>query len=326
MTTGLIAPDGIVGTLPSYPGVASGPNAPTIVLYTEKILDYFISGTVNGYVSGGTFTAATGGSKNKLQLGTATGNTINYTPSVTTSEQPPASGSFTVYFGSTTAAGGGSSNPIQAVTCTGVAAATQAGAPAGSENLTGCSGGTGFVALGNWVGGPGAAIEPYSVLSQIGEGKNGASSGPEKLFGNNEDLTVLRAAYDHRRDPLHRSGADQRHDLHTGSDPGAYDDVSNPYQQTSPSSTSPTQPQRPAASTRPSCASSARAARSSPTPTGASGCSCPERGRATATATRSTRSSTPPRPTAQHWSVPKVVLSTDYTFAASAPGRRPQRR
>ena len=91
MTSGLIAPDGIVGTLPS--GSLGAPSDATVVLYTEKLLDYFISGTVNGFVTGSgqsaAFTAATGGSKNKLALPQAT---INYTPSVFTSEQPPSNG------------------------------------------------------------------------------------------------------------------------------------------------------------------------------------------------------------------------------------------
>ena len=73
MTTGLVAPDGIVGTIPSFPGAPAGS---TIVLYTEKILSYFIVGTVNGAVS----------SSGKFTSGNVTlpAATINYTPSVTT--------------------------------------------------------------------------------------------------------------------------------------------------------------------------------------------------------------------------------------------------
>ena len=41
MTTGLVAPDGIVGVLPSYPGA---PGGSTIVMYTEKILNYYDAG------------------------------------------------------------------------------------------------------------------------------------------------------------------------------------------------------------------------------------------------------------------------------------------
>ena len=47
VTTGLKAPDGIVGTLPSYPGAPAGS---TVVLYTEKLLAYFIVGTTDGSV------------------------------------------------------------------------------------------------------------------------------------------------------------------------------------------------------------------------------------------------------------------------------------
>ena len=57
VTTGLRAPDGIVGTLPKYPGAPAGS---TVVLYTEKELAYFIVGTTNGSVSGTTFTKRNG--------------------------------------------------------------------------------------------------------------------------------------------------------------------------------------------------------------------------------------------------------------------------
>ena len=42
MTSGLVAPDGIVGTLPSYPGAPAGS---TIVMYTEKEFAYYVAGT-----------------------------------------------------------------------------------------------------------------------------------------------------------------------------------------------------------------------------------------------------------------------------------------
>ncbi len=118
VTTGLKAPDGIVGTLPSYPGA---PADSTVVLYTEKLLAYFIVGTTNGSVSGSTFKAGS------VTLGPPT--TINYTPSVHPSEPLPSTGSFKIYLGTTV------TSPIQEVTCTGIVPATQAGVPAGSENL-----------------------------------------------------------------------------------------------------------------------------------------------------------------------------------------------
>jgi hypothetical protein len=327
MSTGLLAPDGIVGTLPSessYNGTPV-PAGATTVLYTEKVLNYFIVGTINGYVTGSTFTAATGGSKNTFQLPEGT---INYSPSVTTSEPLPASGSFTIYLGSTTAAGGGSSNPIQAVTCTGWTTTVPSAAPAGSVDLTGCSGGTGFVALGNWVGGPNSAIAPYSVLAQIGEGKNGTSSGPEKLFGNNEDYTVLRAAYTTDGVNFTDLGPVSGTTSGTGSTSGGYSDVSNPLQQYSPASS--------ASPTTPTLAPSAPANLSQgasdqielryigsrgaivTNPDGSIGMfltgAWASDGDSDAFNQIFYVSSTDG---GQTWSVPRVVLSTDYSFAAS---------
>jgi hypothetical protein len=167
-TNGLIAPDGIVGALPSsYNSTLAAalstqqgatvtiPSNATVILYGEKILNYYIEGTVTSAV-------------------TLPASTITMTPSTSTSE-PLSSGSNTIYLGSTAG-----STP-QTVTCTGYAAGT----------FTGCSGGTGTVAAGNDVGGPGAAIASFGTLNAIGEGKNKAAS----LFKNNEDLTVLRYAY-----------------------------------------------------------------------------------------------------------------------------------
>ncbi|HTR89492.1 MAG TPA: Ig domain-containing protein, partial [Solirubrobacteraceae bacterium] len=222
MTTGLDAPDGIVGTLPSYPGA---PEGSTVVLYTQKVLSYFIVGTTDGPVEGGKFKAGTV----KLSAGSFT---INYKPSVTESEPLPASGSFKIYLGTEVG------QPIQTVTCKGVAPAV-AGAPAGSEDLTECSGGTGSVKEGNWIGGPNAATAPLSALEQIGEGNNGKSKGPQKLFGNNEDLTVLRAAWTSNGSEFHDLGAISGSTSGTGSTSGEYNDLSNPLQTVSPSASSP---------------------------------------------------------------------------------------
>ncbi len=147
-TSGLIAPDGIISTLPHYQGAPRGSVA---VLYTEKIVNYFTPTTTTAAV---TLPAAT------LPVGD-------------TSALKPVNGSVTVSLG--TAAG------IVQVTCTG----------ADATDLTGCSGGTGAVAKGSSVGAPGAAVTPYDRLAKIGEGKNK----PKSLYGNNEDYTVVRAAY-----------------------------------------------------------------------------------------------------------------------------------
>jgi hypothetical protein len=196
-TNGLIAPDGIVGTIPAtsptpYPGAPSGS---TVVIYGEKILNYYIEGTTTTSL-------------------TLPASTITFTPSGTPTA-PLTSGSNTIYLGSTA-----SSTP-QTVTCTAY--------NAGTHTLTGCSGGTGTVASGNDVGGPGAAIAPWSVLAAIGEG--GKSAKPASLFKNNEDLTVLRAAY--TTDGVNFTDLGQI----SGSSGGAsnYDDVNNPSAQGYPS-------------------------------------------------------------------------------------------
>ncbi|MHB8242408.1 MAG: putative Ig domain-containing protein [Solirubrobacteraceae bacterium] len=300
MTTGLIAPDGIVGTLPKYPGA---PQGSTVVLYTEKLLSYFIVGTTDGSVS----------SANKYTAGKITlpAATINFKPSVTASEPLPPSGPITIYLGTEVG------QPIQAVTCTGVAPATQTGVPAGSENLTGCTGGAGPVAEGNWIGGPNAATAPYSVLSQIGEGTNSKSKGPQKLFGNNEDLTVLRAAYTNDGVNFTDLGPISGSTSGTGDNAGSYNDISNPLQTTSPSSTSPTSLSPGSTDTNELRFVGSRGTIIT-NPDGSLGMflsgAWASDGDSDAFNQIFYSSST----NGQEWSVPKVVLSTDYSFAASA--------
>jgi hypothetical protein len=297
VTTGLKAPDGIVGTLPSYPGA---PAKSTVVLYTEKVLAYFIVGTIDGSVSGSTFT------KGAVSL---PASTITYTPSVHPSEPLP-SGTFKIYLGTEVG------KPIQEVTCTGFSAATQSGVPGGSFNLTGCAGGTGKVEEGNWVGGPNAAIAPVSALEKIGEGKN-TSKGPEKLFGNNEDLTVLRAAYTENGINFTDLGPISGSTSGTGNDSGSYNDISNPFQQTSPSSVEPTNLAQGSPDT-----TQLRFVGSRGTivtnPDGSYGMflsgAWATDGDSDAFNQIFYTSST----NGKEWSVPKVVLSTEYKFAASA--------
>jgi hypothetical protein len=299
VTTGLKAPDGIVGTLPGYPGAPAGS---TVVLYTEKLLAYFIVGTTNGSVSGSTFKAGT------VAL---PASTINYTPSVHPSEPLPSSGSFEIYLG--TAVG----SPIQEVTCTGLTAATQTGVPAGSENLTGCTGGTGSVKEGNWVGGPNAAVAPVSTLEKIGEGKNSSSKGPEKLFSNNEDYTLLRAAYTENGINFTDLGPISGTTSGTGSDSGAYNDISNPDQQTSPSNASPTN-LAPGESDKTELRFVGSRGTIVTNPDGSYGMflsgAWATDGDSDAFNQIFYTSST----NGKEWSVPKVVVSTDYTFSASA--------
>ncbi len=187
-TNGLMAPDGIVGVIPSsvsYPGAPSGS---TVIIYGEKILDYFIEGTVATTVS-------------------LPASTITMTPSTSTAE-PLSSASNTIYLGT-------ASNGIQEVTCTAYSAGS----------FSGCSGGTGSVASGNDVGGPGAAVASSDTLGAIGEG----STKPKTLFKNNEDLTVLRAAYTTDGINFTDLGAI------SGSDPSHLTDINNPEGQAFPS-------------------------------------------------------------------------------------------
>jgi hypothetical protein len=303
MTTGLLAPDGIVGTLPAYAGA---PANSTVVLYTEKLLAYFVLGTVNGYVdSTGRFQAKA------IPLPQAA---INYTPSVTTSEPVPTSGLFTIYLGT-------AANGIQAITCSGsTSSGLPAGAPAGSVDLTGCGGGsgaTGSVAVGNWVGGPGAATVPFSVLDEIGEGNNGASKGPEKLFGNNEDYTVLRAAYTTDGASFTDLGPISGTTSGTGNDAGAYDDISNPLQQASPSTASPTSLAAGSPDT-----TELRFVGSRGTvitnPDGSYGMFLSGAWATDGDSDAYNQVFYTTSTDGKQWSVPKVVLGTDYTFAASA--------
>lgn len=299
VTTGLLAPDGIVGTLPSYPGAPAGS---TVVLYTQKVLSYFIVGTTTGAVSSsGKYTAG------KFTL---PASTINFKPSVTESEPLPQSGSFTISLGTEVG------QPIQKVTCTGVTAATQSGVPAGSENLTGCSGGTGPVAEGNWIGGPNAATAPYSVLSQIGEGNNGKSKGPEKLFGNNEDLTVLRAAYTTDGVNFTDLGAISGSTSGTGNDSGSYNDLSNPDQTSTPSATGPSNlaPGSPDTTELRYIGSRGTVVRN---PDGSFGLFLSGAWESDGDSDAFNQIFYSSSTNGKEWSVPQVVLSTDYTFSAS---------
>jgi hypothetical protein len=302
VTTGLKAPDGIVGTLPSYPGAPSGS---TVVLYTEKVLAYFIVGTIDGSVSGSTYKAGS------VTLPGAGSATITYTPSVHPSEPLPASGSFKIYLGST------ATEPIQEVTCGGFTKATQSGVPTGSYNLTGCTGGTGKVAEGNWIGGPDAATVPFSTLTQIGEGKDSKTKGPEKLFNNNEDLSVLRAAYTYNGINFTDIGPISGTASATGNDTGSYNDISNPYQTTSPSNTSPTD-LAPGESDNIELRFVGSRGSIITNPDGSYGMFLSGSWATDGDSDAFNQIFYSESSNGKEWSVPKVVLSTEYKFAASA--------
>ncbi len=314
VTTGLKAPDGIVGTLPSYPGAPAGS---TTVLYTEKLLAYFIVGTTDGSVSGSTSTYT----KGAVTLPVPAGNSITYTPSVHPSEPLPGSGEFKIYLGTEIG------KPIQEVTCTGFSKATQPGVPAGSYNLTGCTGGEGKVEEGNWVGGPNAAIAPISTLEQIGEGKN-TKKGPEKLFSNNEDLTVLRAAYTTNGVNFTDLGPISGTASETGEESGGYNDISNPNQQESPESSahpttataSPTSPTNLMQGSSDEVELRYVGSRGTiiTNPNGSFGMFLSGSWASDGDSDAFNQIFYTESANGKEWSVPKVVLSTEYKFAASA--------
>ena len=276
-TNGLISPDGIIGPLPSSANAAwSEPTAGNVVLYTEKIANYFIEGGINGTASAAesstysnyktlsatvpyTLSGPQTGSSSTLETGyvNTPGSTAidyNISPFPTESEQLPSSGSFNVYVGAEPNSGGAE---LDTLTCTGWDVNTHINDLYNPNlhtiDLLGCTGGPSTDVLnaghqGNWVAGPGAAIETdnsngVSVLQQIGEGKAITSKNAQKLFGNNEDYEVVRVAY--TTDGLSfadlgaisgsTSGSPAVGSTSSaGSDSGSYTDISNPYQQDVP--------------------------------------------------------------------------------------------
>ena len=167
------------------------------------------------------------------------------------------------------------------------------------------------------------------MLKQTGEGKNGKTSGPTELFGNNEDLSLLRAAYTTNGVSFTDLGAISSESVtNGGEDSGTYTDLSNPNQQESPENsanptvgtTSPTAPTN--LSPRSPDTVELRYIGSRGTiitnPDGSLGMflsgAWPSDGDSDAFNQIFYTSSTNG---GQTWSVPKVVLSTEYEFGAS---------
>jgi hypothetical protein len=177
-TSGLVAPDGIVGVLPTYPGAPSGS---TIVLYTEKELNYFMAGITN---AAGTYSSTAGTSISFF----ANGNTT------TTLGSPSAGSPVTVDVADDT------TSTVIPASCTGLTVGS-AGTAISSyaspliDTLTGCTVPTAdngnTYSTKDQIGAPGAALESPATLAKSGEG----STNQDKLYKNNEDLTVLRVAY-----------------------------------------------------------------------------------------------------------------------------------
>jgi large repetitive protein len=167
MTNGLVAPDGIVGVLPSYPGAPTGS---TVVMYTEKELSYFIAAQTTS----------------KTTLNT-TSFSMASTPFPYIGQDLPSTGPWTVSVGAS-APSPSTATAIVSVTCTGLNETTGA--------WTGCtapSANSGWTAASNsYIGAPGATTVSPTTLALTGEG---SASNIAKLYKNNEDLSVLRVAY-----------------------------------------------------------------------------------------------------------------------------------
>jgi hypothetical protein len=348
MTTGLVSPDGIVGTVSNTGTQASPekfngttvPSNATIMLYTEKIVNYFVEGELNGSLnsSGTTYTPGTGKEPSFSPPGGSMAYGLNYQPFPGKSEPLPANGTpFTIYTSTT-----GTSSPIIAITCTNWSTTVPTNAPSGSVDVYNCTGGTAGTKIlqtgstnskigegtGYWIGGPNAAVVPYSVLNKIGEGKDGKTSGPGRLFGNNEDYTVLRAAYTENGVNFTDLGPISGTASETGKESGGYNDISNPNQQESPESsadpttatTTPTSPTNltPGSSDEIELRYIGSRGTIITNPDGSLGMflsgSWPTDGDSDAFNQIFYTSS---KDGGQTWSVPKVVLSTEYEFKAS---------
>ncbi|MGD0683473.1 MAG: Ig-like domain repeat protein [Streptosporangiaceae bacterium] len=221
MTSGLVAPDGIVGTLPSYPNNAAVPSGATYVMYTEKELNYYIAAET---LSSGTFSSTKGGS-------------ITSAPGPYISADLPSSGPWTVQIGATQPSAQGGATAIIPVTCTGLSETTGTFSgctvPAADNGWTWAS--------NSYIAAPGATTLPAATLALTGEGKSADIS---KLNKNNEDLTVLRVAWTTNGTTFSSAGLANggiisgENNCASGNpictSTGSYDDISNPSTTVSP--------------------------------------------------------------------------------------------
>jgi hypothetical protein len=160
-TTGLTAPDGILGVIPSWqvnPRLHI-PRDATTFLYIDKQVNYFIPGTLVG----------------------------NLSLPITTPANIPVTGDYSSFGAGTyyVASNGDAASGPAAITCTGATNTP-------TDELTGCtSSATDSIAKGSDVGAPGSCITPGTVLQTTGEG----SLKGKTLFKNNEDYAAVRMAY-----------------------------------------------------------------------------------------------------------------------------------
>ena len=208
--SGLQAPDGIIGTVPaaSLPatlpnGTARGsiPSGATVVVYGEKLLNYYYSAIVGGTKSVSVPTSGGGVAVPVSSFGytgsgaqTHASLTNDTQPTTTPTELSPAVTISLGYNSAIPTTGEG----IATVTCTG--ADTDFGGTGKGDELTGCTASSSGLPSGTTsvgvkaeyeVGGPGACASSSAELAATGEG----SAKAKTLFKNNEDYTVVRAAY-----------------------------------------------------------------------------------------------------------------------------------
>lgn len=161
-TSGLTAPDGILGVIPAadVPSSLGVPAGAVTFLYIDKQVGYFIPGAL----------------VSKVTLPLTSPTTI------------PVTADYTAHFGTGPATfylGGNSSGTIRSISCSSVTATSLVGCTS-SDGSTADS-----VSAGNSVGAPGSCIVPSAALATIGEG----STKPKTLFKNNEDYANVQLAY-----------------------------------------------------------------------------------------------------------------------------------
>lgn len=215
-TTGLIAPDGIVGVLPGTPAAYASELTPgdSVVLYTEKVLNYYDSAATTATVkfSGSGLSSTSISATGALGLGDQSLGIPN--------AYALSGGSVTLTLGTVVTAT--SAPTFVTVSCTGASASGFSGCSFVSDTAGVAASALTTVASGSDIGAPGAATASSTTLGLIGEG----SSKPTSLFKNNEDLTVLRAA--------ETSNGINFTDLGPISGTNPYEDVNNPSQTANP--------------------------------------------------------------------------------------------
>jgi hypothetical protein len=287
-TNGLVAPDGIVGVLPSYPNNGTVPAGATYVVYTEKELAYFVAGTTTNSSS------------------TAFSSSIPFIASLYESADMPVTISpanpVTVQIGDTTA------STIVPVTCTGLTTGT-------TDTLTGCSG---FTAGDKYsstslIGAPGADTVSAATLALTGEG----STSTAKLFKNNEDLTVLRVAYTTDGINFSSAGLDNN-GIISGASNGAtnYQDINNPSSTISPSNLNAYAAAGTPDATEMRWVGSAGSIITNPD--GSYGMFLSGAWAADGDSDAFNQIYYTQSSNGENWSIPTTVVSTDYTFSASA--------